>query len=216
MSGFNPDDVARMARGEHISPEAYRAILNDPSAVQDLLRLSEELHGKGHPPEDPGADMPAPPFTLEQLALYADHRLNDAALTDLIEEYLEEHAPEMLHVSLKDLLNCAVSLKELTAPVGEELTRCVCDRLVLFVEELPELEKLALWESLSNQPHPVIIRRLHGADVPRSRAPQARFRVRRKLERLLGSFNQDEARAVSAFIVHQVKRYVDGLASPAS
>jgi hypothetical protein len=119
MNEFTPNDLERLARGEPVAPEAFRAILASSEAADQLTKLIKvrELFEEATDApalteffaNRPGVnlslglgqlravddDVPAMNVSFEELALHVEGRLKDPARQAAVAQFLHEQLPDL-------------------------------------------------------------------------------------------------------------------------
>jgi len=108
------NDLERLVRGESISKESFLAILGDPAAMRELARLKlvRDLFRPSSDEPDDATSVAELPFTLEDLTMFYEHRLEDSKRRDAVRSYLTEHFPDMLPESLSGFRSADTELAD--------------------------------------------------------------------------------------------------------
>jgi hypothetical protein len=98
MKSFTAADLEKLARGQRLPGEVFKAVLADPEATAHLARLlqvRELLAGTGAEARAP-AGVPDMDVSFEELARYGEGRPLDPARRAAVESFLGKHFPEAL------------------------------------------------------------------------------------------------------------------------
>ncbi|HKI36844.1 MAG TPA: hypothetical protein VKA46_33640 [Gemmataceae bacterium] len=94
MNEFTPNDLERLARGDSIAPETFRAILASPEAVDQLTKLVQVRELFEEPKDDIDlTNVPAMDVSFEELALYVEGRLKNPARQAAVAQFCQEQLP---------------------------------------------------------------------------------------------------------------------------
>ena len=98
MKSFTDVDLEKLARGQRVAGDVFRAIFTDPEAVADLARLLQvrELIASPEPEAPAWAGAPDMDVSFEELARYGEGRPLDSARRAAVERFLGKHFPEAL------------------------------------------------------------------------------------------------------------------------
>jgi hypothetical protein len=96
MKSFTAVDLERLARGQRVAGDVFRAIFADPEAVADLARLLQvrELLSCPEPQSWAPAAVPDMDVSFEELARHGEGRPLDPARRAAVERFLGQHFPE--------------------------------------------------------------------------------------------------------------------------
>jgi hypothetical protein len=98
MKNFTAADLQRLARGQHLPGEVFRAVFADPGAVEQLARLLQvrQLLDTRQAEVRELAAAPDMDVTLEELAGYGEGRSLPPERRSAVERFLGKHFPEGL------------------------------------------------------------------------------------------------------------------------
>jgi hypothetical protein len=96
MKSFTAVDLEKLARGQRVAGDVFRAIFTDPEAVADLTRLLQvrELIASPEPEAPAWAGAPDMDVSFEELARHGEGRPLDPARRAAVEHFLGKHFPE--------------------------------------------------------------------------------------------------------------------------
>ena len=96
MKSFTGVDLERLARGQRVPGDVFRAIFADPEAVADLARLLQVRELATYPEPEPrtSAAVPDMDVSFEELARHGEGRPLDPARRAAVERFLGQHFPE--------------------------------------------------------------------------------------------------------------------------
>ncbi|HZT78767.1 MAG TPA: hypothetical protein VFA26_00975 [Gemmataceae bacterium] len=98
MRSYTSADLEAVVRGQPVPPEVFRAILADPDGLSCLGGLLEVRDLLAPPPDGPEPhNLPDMDVTFEELALYAEKKLQDPARVAAVDHFLRRHDPDGLH-----------------------------------------------------------------------------------------------------------------------
>jgi hypothetical protein len=95
MHSFPAVDLEKLARGQRVAGDVFRAVFADAAAVADLARLLQvrdllTAEPDGRPP----ADVPDMDVTWEELARHGEGKPLEPARRAAVERFLGKHFPE--------------------------------------------------------------------------------------------------------------------------
>jgi len=96
MKSFTAADLEKLARGQRVPGDVFKAVFADREALADLARLlqvRELLAAAGSEARTP-AGVPDMDVSFEELARYGEGRPLDPARRDAVERFLGKHFPE--------------------------------------------------------------------------------------------------------------------------
>jgi hypothetical protein len=98
MKSFTAADLEKLARGQRVPGDVFKAVFADREALADLARLlqvRELLAAAGSEARTP-AGAPDMDVSFEELARYGEGRPLDPARRAAVERFLGKHFPEAL------------------------------------------------------------------------------------------------------------------------
>jgi hypothetical protein len=98
MKSFTTADLEKLARGQHVPGDVFRAVFADPEAVADLARLVQVRELLTSAQADPRGlgDVAAMNVTWDELSRYGEGRPLDPERRTAVERFLGKHFPEAL------------------------------------------------------------------------------------------------------------------------
>jgi hypothetical protein len=95
MKSFTAVDLEKLARGQRVAGDVFRAIFSDPEAVADLARLLQARELLTCPEPEPRLSaVPDMDVSFEELARHGEGRPLDPARRAAVEGFLGKHFPE--------------------------------------------------------------------------------------------------------------------------
>jgi hypothetical protein len=96
MKSFTAVDLERLARGQRVAGDVFRAIFADPEAVADLAGLLQVRQLLSCPEQEPRTSSAEPDMdvSFEELARHGEGRPLDPARRAAVERFLGKHFPE--------------------------------------------------------------------------------------------------------------------------
>jgi hypothetical protein len=98
MKSFSAADLEKLASGQRVPGEVFKAVFADPEAgagLARLLQVRELLAGAGSEARAP-AGVPDMDVSFEELARYGEGRPLDPTRRAAVERFLGKHFPEAL------------------------------------------------------------------------------------------------------------------------
>jgi hypothetical protein len=98
MKSFTTTDLEKLARGQRVPGDVFRAVFADPAAVADLARLVQvrELLGSDAAELRGLTDAPDMDVTWDELSQYGEGRPLEPERRTAVERFLGKHFPEAL------------------------------------------------------------------------------------------------------------------------
>lgn len=98
MSSFTAADLQRLAHGQRVPGDVFRAVFADPDAVDELARLLQvrQLLDTRQAEVRELAAVPDMDVTFDELAGYGEGRPLDPERRAAVERFLGKHFPEAL------------------------------------------------------------------------------------------------------------------------
>jgi hypothetical protein len=96
MKSYTTVDLEKLAQGQQVPGDVFRALFADVEAVADLARLLQvrELLTAAEPDCRPPAEVPDMDVTWDELACHGEGRPLDPARHAAVERFLGKHFPE--------------------------------------------------------------------------------------------------------------------------